>query len=308
MQEKERPEDVQIFDRRAVQHHQDRAFKKLNKHDFLLQEVGSRLVDRLYDIDRTFNLAVELGARGSILCDQLSARDKVSRLVQFYLSNSSSQTANNCLVGDEEFLPFAPGSVDLFYSNLALHWTNDLPGALTQIRHSLRPNGFFVASMFGGNTLIELREALTYAEISEVGGISPRISPFAELADAAALLQRAGFALPVADSDTITVTYGDAFALMHDLRGMGETNALTARHNGFTRRSILFDAAARYAKCHTNSEGRIPATFQIIYLTGWAPHKSQQKPLAPGTSTARLAEALDAVELSAGENADPIKE
>jgi NADH dehydrogenase [ubiquinone] 1 alpha subcomplex assembly factor 5 len=157
--------------------------------------------------------------------------------------------------------------------------------------------------MLGGNTLNELRHALIEAEMAEAGGASPRLSPFAELSDAAGLLQRAGFALPVADIDTITVTYSDGFALMHDLRGMGEANAALERPKGFARRKMFLSAAERYAALYADEDGRIPATFQILYLTGWAPADTQQKPLRPGSATARLADALDTAEKPTGEKA-----
>ena len=171
---------------------------------------------------------------------------------------------------DGEYLPFADNTVDLAISSLALHWVNDLPGALAQICRALKPDGLFLAAILGGDTLIELRRALLEAEAETTGGTSPRTSPVADVADAGALLQRAGFALPVVDTDTLTVTYKDMFALMRDLRGMGETNAVAARNKTFLRRDTLFVAAARYQELYGNADGRIPATFQIIWLTGWA--------------------------------------
>lgn len=301
------PDDVRIFDRHAVRQHRDRAAALLSDHDFLLREVADRLADRLADINRHFDRAVELGARGGILRDALTACAKVSTLIGAMPSAPAHSATRATVIADEEYQPFASGSLDLVLSNLSLHWVNDLPGALIQIRRALRPDGFFLAAMFGGDTLVELRHALIEAETAATGGMSPRISPFAELSDAAGLLQRAGFALPVADADTITVTYADAFALMRDLRGMGETNAVAARPAGFTRRSVLFDAAARYAELYADEDGRIPATFQILYLAGWAPHETQQKPLRPGSAAASLADALDTVEQPAGEKTPPHK-
>ena len=299
---------VQIFDRRAVRHHRDRAAAHLSEHDFLLREVADRLADRLADINRTFGCAVELGARAGILRDAVSAGGKITTLIETGLSATHGRDNRMDVVADEEFQPFAANSVDLVLNNLSLHWTNDLPGALIQIRRALKPDGLFLAAMLGGNTLVELRHALIEAETAVTGGVSPRISPFADLGDAAGLLQRAGFALPVADIDTINVTYTDAFALMRDLRGMGETNAVAARTTGFTRRTVLFDAAARYAASYGGADGRIPARFQILYLAGWAPHESQQKPLRPGSATARLAEALGTDERPAGEKTPPHEE
>ena len=292
---------AQIFDRRSVRHHRDRAAARLSDHDFLFREVADRLADRLADISRTFGCAVELGARAGILRDAVSKGGKITDLIESTLSATHGFNKRTDVVADEEFQPFAASSVDLVLSNLSLHWTNDLPGALIQIRRALKPDGLFLAAMLGGNTLAELRHALIDAETAATGGVSPRVSPFADLGDAAGLLQRAGFALPVADADIITVTYTDAFALMRDLRGMGETNAVAARTKVFTRRTVLFDAAARYADLYGGTDGRIPASFQILYLAGWAPHDSQQRPLRPGSATARLAEALGSDERPAGE-------
>ena len=293
----ERSGRTQIFDRRAVRLHRDRAAAHLSDHDFLLREVAGRLADRLADISQTFECAVELGARAGILRDAVSSAGKIDHLIETGLSG----THGPGVVADEELLPFAAQSVDLVLSNLSLHWVNDLPGALIQIRRALKPDGFFLAAMLGGNTLTELRHALLDAETAATGGVSPRVSPFADLGDAAGLLQRAGLTLPVADIDTLTVTYSDSFALMRDLRGMGETNAVAARTMGFTGRSVLFDTAARYAALYADADGRIPATFQILYLAGWAPHESQQKPLRPGSAKSRLADALETDEHPAGE-------
>ncbi|HEV2303245.1 MAG TPA: methyltransferase domain-containing protein, partial [Stellaceae bacterium] len=193
------------------------------------------------------------------------------------------------------------GSFDLIVSNLVLHWAGDLPGALVQLRRALVPDGFFLAAMLGGRTLAELREVLLEAELAEEGGASPRVSPMADLADAAHLLQRAGFAMPVADGESVTVGYADALALMRDLRAMGETNALAARHKAPLGRRTLARAAALYAERFGDAAGRIPATFEILFLAGWAPHPQQPQPLAPGSAKRRLAEALGAVEIPLGE-------
>lgn len=292
---------AQVFDRHALRRHLRRAAARLAEHDFLLREVAGRLADRLADVNRTFECAVELGARGGILRDAIAPGGKVAALVETGLTPAQGRASRLDVVADEEFLPLAAGSVDLVISNLSLHWANDLPGALIQIRRALKPDGLFLAAMLGGDTLRELRHALIEAETAVTGGASPRVAPFADLADAAGLLQRAGFALPVADSDTLTVTYADAFALMRDLRGMGETNAVAARLRSFTPRSVLLDAATRYASSYGGADGRIPATFQILYLAGWAPHESQQRPLQPGSATTRLADALGTQERSAGE-------
>lgn len=296
---------ARIFDRRAVGHHRDRAAARLSEYDYLFREVADRLADRLADMNRTFGSAVELGARAGILRDAVSAGGKIGSLIETGLSAAHGRDSRMDVVADEECPPFAAGSVDLVLSNLSLHWTNDLPGALIQIRRALKPDGLFMAAMLGGDTLKELRHVLIEAETAETGGASPRVSPFADLGDVAGLLQRAGFALPVADTDTLNVTYTDAFALMRDLRGMGETNAVEGRTVGFTRRAVLFEAAARYADLYGGTDDRVPATFQILYLAGWAPHETQQKPLQPGSATARLADALGTEEHPAGEKPPP---
>lgn len=298
-------EIAHIFDRRAVRHHRQRALFRFSEYDFLFREIGARLAERLGDINRTFDCAIDFGSHGGLLRNALSGSGKVHRFIESDLSVGLLPAEGQNVVADEEFLPFAPGSADLVLSNLNLHWINDLPGALIQIKRTLRPDGLFLAAMFGGDTLCELRHALIEAETALAGGAAPRVSPFADLADAASLLQRAGFALPVADMDTITVTYPDAFALMRELRGMGETNAVAERQSSFTPRRILFDAAARYADLYADADGRVPATFQILYLAGWAPHESQQKPVRPGSAQSRLADALETSEKSAGEKSAP---
>ena len=188
---------------------------------------------------------------------------------------------------------------------MLLHTANDLPGALIQLKRALSPDGLMIANLFGGETLIELRDAFTRAESEVSGGVSPRVLPFCDVREAGALLQRAGFALPVADTDRLTVRYDSPVALMHDLRRIGETNALTQRRRIPMRRDLLTKMLEIYADRHADSDGRIHATFEIVTLTGWHPHESQQKPLAPGSATARLADALGTTEQSSGEAATP---
>ncbi|MGH6817136.1 MAG: methyltransferase domain-containing protein, partial [Methylovirgula sp.] len=195
-------------------------------------------------------------------------------------------------VGDEELLPFKPGAFDLAVSALALQNVNDLPGALAQIRRSLRPDGLFLGCLLGGRSLEELRAALAAAEIEIVGGTSPRVVPFADVRDMGGLLQRAGFALPVADVEPLTVRYTHMFALLADLRGMGATNVLVERLHRPTRRRIFLRAAEIYARDYADADGRLRATFELLFLSGWAPHESQQKPLRPGSAKLRLADAL----------------
>jgi SAM-dependent methyltransferase len=209
------------------------------------------------------------------------------------------------LVADEEALPFGDGSFDLVTSLLSLHWVNDLPGTLVQIRRCLRPDGLLLGAFFGGETLKELRRVLAEAEIANEGGLSPRISPFAEVRDVGNLLQRCGFALPVVDSDTLTVSYADPLKLLADLRGMGESNAVIERRKSVSRRTTLFDALQRYRDAHAGADGRISATFQVIFVVAWAPDITQPKPLRPGSALARLADALGSEEFSTGYRARP---
>jgi SAM-dependent methyltransferase len=209
------------------------------------------------------------------------------------------------VIADEEVLPFADKTFDLVLSNVSLHWANDLPGALLQINHALKPDGLFLATLFGGATLYELRTCLMQAEEEIEGGAGPRVSPFAQNQDGAELLQRAGFALPVTDVDTITVTYPDALKLMDDLRGMGESNAVRERRKAWTRRETLVHAAQLYEEQFGHGDGTVPATFEVIYLTAWRPDASQPLPLRPGEAQSSLAEALGTEEVSTGIKARP---
>jgi SAM-dependent methyltransferase len=205
------------------------------------------------------------------------------------------------VVGDAERLPFAPESLDLAVAVLSLHWANDLPGTLAQIRRALKPDGLFLAAILGGETLTELRQSFAIAESEVTGGAAPRVAPFAEIRAVGALVQRAGFALPVIDQDRRTVRYDSAFALMRDLRATGDTSVLIERDRRPLRRSVLIRMAEVYAERFADADGRIRATFDIISLSGWVPHESQQKPLRPGSAKTRLADALGTVETSAGE-------
>lgn len=290
-----------VFDRRAVRLHRDRAAARLDEHRFLFDEVGERLLERLDDVNRRFATILDLGGRTLGIADRTGGNCISTDLSE----PMARRVPSPRVVADEEALPFGEGAFDLVVSNFTLHWVNDLPGALIQIRRALRPDGLFLAAMPGGDTLHELRRSLLDAEAAVEGGASPRTSPFADVRDAGALLQRAGFALPVVDTDTITVTYADALALMRDLRFMGEANAVLARRKGLTRRDTLFAAAANYRSLFADSDGRLPATFEILFLTAWAPHESQQAPLRPGSARARLSDALDTREQTTGEKADP---
>jgi SAM-dependent methyltransferase len=295
-----------VFDRATVRRRRERAAACFAAHDFLFREVAERLADRLDDVRRRFPLALDLGCRGGILARSLAGRGGIETLVAADLSERMArQAGGQAVVADAERLPFAEASFDLVVSVLDLHWVNDLPGALIQIRRAIKPDGLFLAALFGLETLRELRQALLEAEIAAEGGASPRVSPFVDLGDAGALLQRAGFALPVADAETVTVTYADALALMRDLRAMAESNAVAARRRSFSRRATLFGAAWLYRERFARPDGRLPATFQIVTLTGWGPHPDQQRPLRPGSAAARLAEALGSVEQPAGDKARP---
>ncbi len=295
-----------LFDRRAVRLHRERAARAIEAHDFLFQEIAERLADRLSDINRRFPRALDLGCHGGTLGRALAGRGGVEQLMQSDLSLAMVRRAGPlAFVGDEESLPVADASLDAVFSVLSLHWVNDLPGTLVQVRRALKPDGLFLAALLGGETLGELRQSLIEAELAEEAGVSPRVSPFADLRDGAGLLQRAGFALPVGDADRLTVTYADALALMRELRGMGESNAACERRRHATRRKTLLAAAETYRQRFALADGRIPATFEIIYLTGWAPAAGQQQPLRPGSAKARLATALGATETSAGDKAKP---
>ena len=300
-----RPADpLRVFDRRAVRAHRARAARAPQLADFLVAESAERLLDRLDDVLRRFPLALDLGCRDGVLARLLRGRGGIETLIHADAAfEFARQAPPPRLVAEAEALPFKAESLDLVLSNLDLHWTNDLPGALLQLRRCLKPDGLLLAALFGGDTLVELRGALMEAELAEEGGASPRVSPVADVRDLGMLLQRAGFALPVVDSERVTVTYPDALALMRDLRAMGETNAVAERRRGFTRRSTLARAATLYAERHGRPDGRIAAHFEIITLTAWAPHESQPKPLKPGSAKARLAEALGTQEKPAGEKA-----
>jgi SAM-dependent methyltransferase len=262
---------IALFDRGAWRAHRDRA-ARLGAVDFLHVEVAERLFDRLDLIGGAFPAALDLGARDGALSHMLAGRPGAEFVIAAEPAFAFlSRAARPRVAADPELLPFRDRGFDLAASVLALHWTADLPGALVQLRRALKPGGLLLAAMLGGRTLVELRTALFEAELAEEGGVSPRVSPAIELNDAAALLQRAGFAQPVADAEAITVTYPDLLALMRDLRGMGETNALAGRRRGGLRRATLARAALIYAERFADSDGRIRATFEIIFLTARAP-------------------------------------
>jgi SAM-dependent methyltransferase len=303
-----RPDPLLVFDRSAVRRRRERAVRHWPEHAFLKREIAERLVERLDDVRKTFATALDLGCHGDEIARALAGRAGVGTLVRADLGlGFARQAAGPALVADEEALPFAPASFDLVLSAMSLHWVNDLPGALIQIARALRPDGLFLGAMLGGGTLWQLRQALAAAESEIEGGLSARVSPFADLRDAAGLLQRAGFTMPVADSETIEVEYESALALMRDLGAMGESNAVAERRRGLGRRDTLMRAVEiygeRFAASPGQGPGRVTASFEVLYLHGWAPHASQPKALRPGSAAQRLADALDSVEQSAGEKA-----
>lgn len=267
-----------LFDRALLRVRQERA-AKAGAVPFLLDRVAEDMAERLNAVLRDLQHAADIGTPGDQVRGALSVR--VRELARVDLP-----------VDESEAVRLSPDSLDLAVSGLAFQFVNDLPGLLVQIRRALKPDGLLLAATIGGETLTELRQAFAMAEAECEGGISPRVAPFADLRDIGALLQRAGFALPVTDVDRVVVRYGDAFALMRDLRRMGATNVLTARRRTPLRRSTLLRMAQIYHERFTDPDGRIRATFDIVWLSGWAPHESQQKPLQPGSAKARLEDAV----------------
>ena len=273
-----------IFDRRIY------AMRRRRTHEsFLVRDASEGLAARLLAVTRTFEHALDLSSR----------EESFAVLKPFAANWTRTSLSGAGVVAEEDALPFAPESFDLVTSVLSLHAVNDLPGALLQIRQVLKPDGLFLAALFGGETLSELRRAFAAGESEAAGGISPRVAPFADVRSLGALLQRAGFALPVADSERTNVRYAKFETLVSDLRALGETSALAERSRHFLPRAVL---AATLAHLQ-GTDRKFPATFEIVYLTGWSPHESQQKPLRPGSAKARLADALGVVEKIAGEKA-----
>ncbi len=289
-----------IFDRAAHRARLDRAARGYATADFLKRRAAEDAAARLEAIMREFPVAVDLGARTGAFREALARSDAAARVGLVIETDLSERMLAGRpgarVVADEERLPFAFGKLDLVVSTLALHWTNDVVGALIQIRRALKPDGLFIGTLFGGSTLTELRQSLIAAEAELTGGAGSRVSPFADASDAAGLLQRAGFALPVADVDRVTVRYAHPLKLLADLRAMGETSVLADRHPKPLTRAVLGRAFELYVERFAEADGRIPATFEILTLTGWTPDPSQQQPLKPGSAKMRLADALGAVE------------
>ncbi|MGJ4926492.1 methyltransferase domain-containing protein [Bradyrhizobium sp. HKCCYLS2038] len=266
-----------LFDRSLLGLRQRRAAR--SPETFLLERAAEDLGDRLAAVNRSFDGAADIWTPGAGLKPYLVGQ--VAQLVHLAAPDAAAET-----------LPLAPQSLDLALSALAFQFVNDLPGLLVQIRRALRPDGLLLAAMIGGDTLTELRQSFAAAEAECEGGVSPRVAPFADLRDVGGLLQRAGFALPVTDVDRVVVRYASAFGLMQDLRRMGAANSLVERRRMPLRRATLLRMAEIYAKRFADPDGRIRATFDIIWMSGWAPHESQQKPLKPGSATASLEAAV----------------
>jgi SAM-dependent methyltransferase len=291
-----------IFDRALMRTHRLRALR-LGPETFLIDRVAEDFADRLAAVLRRFDLAADLGTPTESVRAALKRCDNVGTVIAVdpVLGPLSRDDGRLRVIVDEEALPFAPQSLDLVVSALALQVVNDLPGLLAQVRRALRPDGLFMAALFGGDTLTELRQSFAAAESELEGGVSPRVAPFADLRTLGALLQRAGFALPVADIDRVTVRYATPFALMRDLRRMGATNPLCERRRVPLRRATLARATEVYAARFADEDGRVRATFDIAWLSGWSPDPSQQQPLRPGSATVRLADALGTREIGTGE-------
>ncbi|XP_027346513.1 putative methyltransferase At1g22800, mitochondrial isoform X2 [Abrus precatorius] len=278
---------VNIFDRQLKRKHRDRAAWLMPSHDPLLHTVADNLLDRLQDCKKTFPTALCLGGSLQTITRSIRDRGAIEKLIVMDASFDMLQACKNAsnnhdietvyLVGDEEFLPIKE-------SCLGLHWTNDLPGAMIQSRLALKPDGLFLAAILGGETLKELRIACTLAQMEREGGISPRVSPLAQVRDAGNLLTRAGFTLPGVDVDEYIVKYESALELIEHLRAMGETNALS-QMNSILKKDTALATAAIYDSMFSAEDGTVPATFQVIYMTGWREHPSQQKAKRRGSAT-----------------------
>lgn len=282
---------ISVFDREQIKRQRLRCASSIAEHGFLFDWTMQQIAERLSVVRRQFPVCVQIGNRSNLPA-------------QTSYGIESHVVTGRDVICDEEFFPFAPNSIDLAVSALELHTTNDLPGTLLQIRKSLKPDGLFVAALLGGETLHELRTSLSEAELDICGGMSPRVAPFADKQQMGALMQRAGFSLPVVDSDIVTVTYDSIFPLMKDLRLMGEGNAIADRRKTFTPRSLFLKAGEIYAEKFAEPDGRIHASFEVIFLIGWSPHKSQQQPLRRGSAKTRLADFLGTREIGAGEKPD----
>lgn len=282
------------FNRTRVRLHRTRAAQNFADFSFLKREAAERLCERLEDITHSFPLALDLGCHTGELSRALNGRGGVNTLICTDLAEAlARQAPAPALVCDEEFLPFAANSFDAVFSSMALHWVNDLPGCFIQLKKALKPDGLLLANLPGARTLTELRQASVAASSRHGTGLAPLVAPFVEVRDAGALLQRAGFALPVVDSETITVTYDNAFALLRDLRGMGEASALIEAPKNFSRRDTFTHIAECYQEMFAGSDGRVPATFELVTLTAWKPDASQPKPLSRGSGQVNLGDVFN---------------
>ena len=295
--------EPKLFDLNALRRNRQRAAKSYDKFAFLKDEAAARLADRVGLMRREFGLCLDLGAHDGRLWRHLAPLGKIETVLHSdpaamfalnFFPNCAEYPERPFAVHDFIALPFADASFDAIFSCLNLHWVDDLPGLVMQIRRLLRPDGLCLINLLGGRSLYELRASLIAAEQDIAGGFSPRCAPMVDIRDVGGLLGRAGLALPVADSDRLTVNYPNIFRLMEDLRGMGEQNALLGRIRHPTKRAVFFRAAEIYKDKFGQVDGSIPASFEIITLTGWAPHESQQKPLRPGSAQTRLASAIGA--------------
>lgn len=285
-----------LFDQSLLRTRLKRALKK-GAADFLLERVADDFELRLQALARSFDTVADIGTLGSHAALKLLASQRFKQIIrQAPLTEMLGTGAWQKVLGDTSLVPFAPQSLDAVVSLLAFQWVDDLPGLLIQIKRALKADGLFMACLLGGQTLHELRDSFARAEIECEGGLSPRVSPFADLRDIGALMQRAGFALPVVDTETITVRYQTPLALFADLRAMGATNVLIERRKIPLRRKTLLRALEIYAENYSDSDERIRATFECLWVSGWTPHESQQKPLEPGSAKTRLADALNTKE------------
>jgi SAM-dependent methyltransferase len=294
---------TRLFDRSLIEARRRRA-GRIGPATFLIDRVAEDFADRLATVLRRFELAVDLGTPTPAVRAALAGNDAIGTMIAVAPAFDGADPAPRRVVADLEVLPFAAASLDLVVSAFALQAVDDLPGALIQICRALKPDGLFLAALLGGDTLTELRESFAVAESELTGGMSPRVAPFADLRDMGALLQRAGFALPVTDVDRVVVRYSSPLALMADLRRMGATNPLIERRRVPLRRDVLARLLEVYAERFSDPDGKVRASFDIVWLSGWAPHESQQQPLRPGSAKARLADALGTREISAGEKPD----
>jgi SAM-dependent methyltransferase len=294
------PETPCLFDQLLLRTRLKRALKK-GAADFLLERVADDFELRLQALARSFDTVADIGTFGPHAALKLVASQRFKQIIrQAPLAEVLGTGAWQNIIGETSLVPFAPQSLDAVVSLLAFQWIDDLPGLLIQIKRALKADGLLIACLLGGQTLHELRESFARAEIECEGGLSPRVSPFADLRDIGALMQRAGFALPVVDTETITVRYQTPLALFADLRAMGGTNALIERRKTPLRRKTLLRALEIYAENYSDADGRIRATFECLWVSGWTPHESQQKPLQPGSAKARLADALNTKEGTLG--------